>query len=111
MSTPQTPAHPDQLRAEIAETRAGLGDTVEALAAKTDVKNRARQAFDGTKSRVRLNLITAKAQISEKSKDPRVRRAVATTTIAALAATILGAAAVVTRQRRAPRTVWQRLRR
>ena len=34
---------PEQLRAEIEETREDLGDTVEALAAKTDVKKRARE--------------------------------------------------------------------
>ena len=33
----------EQLHAEIEETREGLGDTVEALAAKTDVKARARE--------------------------------------------------------------------
>jgi len=41
MSTP--PTDPEALRAEIAQTRADLGDTVEALAAKTDVKARARE--------------------------------------------------------------------
>jgi hypothetical protein len=43
MSDP-TPTDPAELRAEIAQTRADLGDTVEALAAKTDVSGRARQA-------------------------------------------------------------------
>jgi hypothetical protein len=33
---------PDELRAQIAETRGRLGDTVEELAAKADVKARAR---------------------------------------------------------------------
>jgi len=37
---------PEQLRAEIEDTRADLGDTVEALAAKTDVKTRAREKAD-----------------------------------------------------------------
>jgi ABC-type transporter Mla subunit MlaD len=39
-----TPDTPDALRAEIASTRADLGDTIEALAAKTDVKARAKDA-------------------------------------------------------------------
>jgi hypothetical protein len=39
----------EQLRAEIEETREGLGDTVEALAAKTDVKTRAREKADELK--------------------------------------------------------------
>ena len=40
---------PEQLRAEIDDTRADLGDTVEALAAKTDVKTRAREKADELK--------------------------------------------------------------
>lgn len=37
------PGNPDELVAEIERTRAELGDTVEALAAKADVKARAQQ--------------------------------------------------------------------
>ncbi len=40
---------PEQLRAEIEETREDLGDTVEALAAKTDVKTRARERAEELK--------------------------------------------------------------
>ena len=40
---------PQQLRAEIEETREDLGDTVEALAAKTDVKTRARERAESLK--------------------------------------------------------------
>src|SRR4051812_14030356 len=40
---------PEQLRAEIEGTREDLGDTVEALAAKTDVKTRAREKADELK--------------------------------------------------------------
>ena len=40
---------PEQLRAEIEETREDLGDTVEALAAKTDVKTRARERAEEMK--------------------------------------------------------------
>ena len=40
---------PEQLRAEIEATREDLGDTVEALAAKTDVKTRAREKADELK--------------------------------------------------------------
>jgi cell division septation protein DedD len=36
---------PDALRAEIAETRADLGDTVDALAAKADVRSRAKASL------------------------------------------------------------------
>lgn len=44
-----TQKSPEQLRAEIEETRGDLGDTVEALAAKTDVKTRARERADELK--------------------------------------------------------------
>jgi Protein of unknown function (DUF3618) len=38
-----TPTAPDVLRAEIAQTRMELGETVSALAAKVDVKSRAQE--------------------------------------------------------------------
>lgn len=44
--------HPDQLREEIDATRQELGDTVEALARKTDVKARARQKLADSKPSV-----------------------------------------------------------
>jgi ElaB/YqjD/DUF883 family membrane-anchored ribosome-binding protein len=40
---------PEQLREEIEETRRELGDTVEALAAKADVKSRVREKVEATK--------------------------------------------------------------
>jgi transposase-like protein len=40
---------PDQVRDEIAHTRAEMGDTVAALAAKTDVKRQANRAIDNAK--------------------------------------------------------------
>ncbi len=46
---------PDQLREEIAETRQELGDTVEALAAKTDVKAQAKQKVEEGKTAVSRN--------------------------------------------------------
>lgn len=46
-----TQKSPEQLRAEIEETRGDLGDTVEALAAKTDVKARARERVEELKQK------------------------------------------------------------
>jgi ElaB/YqjD/DUF883 family membrane-anchored ribosome-binding protein len=43
---------PEQLREEIEETRRELGDTVEALAAKADVKARVHERIDATKESV-----------------------------------------------------------
>jgi chromosome segregation ATPase len=45
-------AQPEQLREQIEETRRELGDTVEALAAKTDVKAQAKRKLEETKSSV-----------------------------------------------------------
>lgn len=44
-------AEVDHLRAEIVATRADLGETVEALAAKADVKARAQRAAGGVTER------------------------------------------------------------
>jgi hypothetical protein len=60
------------LRAEIAQTRAELGETVEALAAKTDVK--ARTA-------------ALKARAADAVRGPAVRRSVAPAAAAAALAT------------------------
>src|SRR6266567_7166890 len=46
------PTEPEALRREIEQTRAELGETVEALAAKADVKARAQEAVDDVKHRV-----------------------------------------------------------
>jgi len=43
---------PEQIRADIDKTRAELGDTVEALAEKTDVKARAKAKAEEVKARV-----------------------------------------------------------
>lgn len=43
---------PDEIRREIEDTREELGDTVAALAAKTDVKARAKEKVDGVKETV-----------------------------------------------------------
>ena len=55
---------PDEIRTEIEETRADLGETVEALAAKTDVKAQLGQKQDEAKAKAaevkeKLSHITA----------------------------------------------------
>ena len=51
-----TPRKPniEEIRAEIKLTRAELGETVQALAAKADVKARAREQVEQTRERVKL---------------------------------------------------------
>jgi len=56
---------PDAIRREIEETREGLGDTVEALAAKTDFKARARAKADALKRTV----ADRKARLAGKAKE------------------------------------------
>jgi ElaB/YqjD/DUF883 family membrane-anchored ribosome-binding protein len=45
----------EELRAEIKQTRADLGETVQALAAKADVKARAMDQVEQARERVRRN--------------------------------------------------------
>ncbi|WP_308195556.1 DUF3618 domain-containing protein [Dactylosporangium sp. AC04546] len=51
-----TPVDPEALRQEIARTRASLGETVEALAAKADVKTRAQDAVHNTVATAKLRM-------------------------------------------------------
>lgn len=55
---------PDELRADIEETRGQVGDTVEALAEKTDVKAQARQRVGDVKANLgqKRDDLTAKAR-------------------------------------------------
>jgi hypothetical protein len=56
MSTDKKPAEEaamDELRLDIAETRSDLGETVEALAAKADVKERAKDTVRETAAAAR----------------------------------------------------------
>ena len=53
---------PEEIRAEIEQTREEVGDTVEALAAKTDVKAQAKQRIEAIKGNVRQRGETLKAR-------------------------------------------------
>jgi chromosome segregation ATPase len=53
---------PEELRRDIEETREQLGDTVEALAEKTDVKTQAKQRIDSLKATARQKQEQAKAK-------------------------------------------------
>ena len=66
MSTPENtePDSPEALRAEIDETREQLGDTVEALAAKTDVKARAEDRVEGIKQDARAKADEVKEKVT-----------------------------------------------
>ena len=62
MSESREQRTPEEIEADIEATREELGDTVEALAAKTDVKGRAKAKVEETKEKVE----EAKETISEK---------------------------------------------
>jgi chromosome segregation ATPase len=66
MSTPTPPTDKSQLEAEIEQTRADLGQTVEALAAKTDVKARAQEKIATTKAEVKSRAQEKLADAGEK---------------------------------------------
>jgi cobalamin biosynthesis Mg chelatase CobN len=59
----------DDLRDEIAHTRAELGETVEALAAKADVKARLQQTAADTKAKVRVKAADTTAKVRDKAAE------------------------------------------
>lgn len=54
----------DELRTQIQHTRDELGETVEALAAKADVKSRAKETAAGLKDQVSIKATHAKEQVT-----------------------------------------------
>jgi hypothetical protein len=57
------------LRSEIEQTRAELGETVELLTQKADVKARAKEKVDETKARAAAAVVEAKDKTREKAQD------------------------------------------
>ena len=57
------------LRAEIAQTRADLGETVQALAAKADVKARAKEQVEQTKQKVKAQAQDATQKAAQKARE------------------------------------------
>jgi methyl-accepting chemotaxis protein len=56
---------PEQIRRDIEQTRAQLGDTVEALAHKADVKAQATRKLDQAKTQATQKLEQTKASVAE----------------------------------------------
>ena len=78
------------LRREIAQTRAQLGATVEALAAKADVKARAQVAVDDAKTRARAAVADAQTRVRDSMRDyPNFWAAGALAGVAVLVASIV----------------------
>jgi vacuolar-type H+-ATPase subunit E/Vma4 len=83
---------PQQLEAEIERTRERLGETVEALAAKADVKARAQQKATEMAGRLQSKANQAKQQITQRP----VTVAVAAAAAGALVLTLV----IISRRRR-----------
>lgn len=60
---------PSQIREEIEQTRSEMGDTVDALAHKTDVKGRVKESFADKKERLRSQMMGTTSRISEATPD------------------------------------------
>ena len=71
--TQQTPSDPQALREQIEQTRADLGETVEALAAKTNLAARARNAAARVRTRA-VDLLGAAATMTARGFVGIVRR-------------------------------------
>lgn len=56
---------PEVIRREIEETRERMGDTVDALGYKTDVKSRAKESVSGKVDSVKEKLVGAKDSVAE----------------------------------------------
>jgi Protein of unknown function (DUF3618) len=60
---------PSQIREEIEQTRAEMGDTVDALAHKTDVRSRVKESFDERKERLRSQMMGTSSKINDATPD------------------------------------------
>ncbi len=65
MSEDQESKTPEQIRAEIAEVRDDLGDTVEALGAKSDVKGRAQSKVQDIKDNIKSEASGAGTKVKD----------------------------------------------
>jgi hypothetical protein len=93
-----TPTDPEALRAEITQTRAELGKTIEALVAKTDVKARAKVAVEQTTDQAKEKLRSVRHQVLETASTAGKRAPVVAVAVAALA--FAGIAIYLLRRRR-----------
>jgi Protein of unknown function (DUF3618) len=98
-SEPDPNAGTAELQADIERTRAELGDTVNALTAKLDLKSRATHAAAETKDRIVEKSILTTGAVVDKATDQRGRIKPAIP-LAALALFAAVAGALIWRRRR-----------
>jgi hypothetical protein len=60
---------PSEIREEIEQTRSEMGNTVDALAHKTDVKSRVKESFSDKKDRLRNQMQGASSRVGEATPD------------------------------------------
>jgi|SRR3954447_1265025 len=60
---------PRHIREEIEQTRSEMGETVDALAYKTDVKTRVKESFSDKKERLRHQMQGASSRVGEATPD------------------------------------------
>ena len=60
---------PSNIREEIEQTRTEMGDTVDALAHKTDVKSRVKESFSDKKERLRSQMSGTASRVGEATPD------------------------------------------
>ena len=60
---------PDEIREQIEETRARMGDTVEAIGYKADVKSRAKEALQGVKEAMSESASGLKESVAGSARD------------------------------------------
>ncbi len=84
------PKSPEQIRAEIDQTREELGDTVEALAAKADVKAQAQDRITTVKQGLADNVTQVKTTVAEKKEEFTAKAKQATPESASAGAQQLG---------------------
>jgi Protein of unknown function (DUF3618) len=70
---PEPRSDPEALREDIVETRAELGETVEALAEKVDVKAQAKAKIEEQKAQLRQRREQAKAKLTEVTAQAKQR--------------------------------------
>jgi ElaB/YqjD/DUF883 family membrane-anchored ribosome-binding protein len=81
---------PEEIRSNIEATRDQMGDTVEALAAKTDVKAHVRNSAEEAKQRAREKVAEAKTKVTAATDDARENPLPAAVVGAAMAGFLLG---------------------
>jgi hypothetical protein len=82
MTTPE-PTTASQIQQEIEHTREQLGETVEELAAKADVKARARDKADEVKAKAQNKATEARAKAQNKATEARAKAQSTATAVSA----------------------------